>query len=94
MLTPVTRKRRKEQALGKEAEKATKRRKVEKTYAHQIRWSGLQNGDGILGVVKEIQEMDIKISLPNMKTGYCSIREGNLHFFYAKAFRVCFNQIF
>jgi len=75
VLTPVTRKRRKEQTLGKEAENATKRRKVEKTYAHQIRWSGLQNGDGILGVVKEIQEMDIKISLPNMKTGYCSIRE-------------------
>lgn len=58
--------------------KTAKKRKTEITYARKLTWASMKPGDVILGVVQEIQEMDLRINLPNMKSGYCSIRESNL----------------
>jgi len=72
-ITPFVGTKRKREEKTEEAPQ--KRRKKEKTYAHQVNWKSLKSGDAVLGVVKEINELDVKVSLPNMKTGYCHIRE-------------------
>lgn len=43
--------------------------------AKKINFEDFISGVAFLGVVEEIRELYVKLSLPNMKTGFCSIKE-------------------
>jgi rRNA biogenesis protein RRP5 len=59
----------------RKAEQETPRPKKVKQQSYSLSHKRLQNGMTLLGVIKQINELDMEIQLPNQLVGFCSITE-------------------
>lgn len=48
---------------------------IKENLAYKINWKELTPGVSLLAVIEEIRDLYLRLSLPNMKIGFCSIRE-------------------